>query len=403
MKKSPARQSLEGVTFYSPSEAHFGFTLISPYSTKAVWLINMQGAVVKEWKTPYFSGTEGKIISNRNLLFAGKDEKGPLSKLEGAGGVLLELSPDNKKVWEYKDPYMHHRFCRLENGNTHVLKWIEVPAEIAAKVKGGFDKEGSDRKMWGDAIQEISPEGKVVWEWKAHEHLDPEKDTICPLCSRNEWTHATCIEALEDDKILVSFMRINEIAIIDKKSGDIEWKWGSEEVAHQNYATVLHDKTILIFDNGRHLHGEALSYSRSLIIDPEDKKIIGGYEEDPPNYFFSSFLGNVQKLDNNGMLMVEGTRGHLLELNYRNGMVWEYVNPVWGNSDEWGENNWISSAYRYGLDDEGLKRCLGIKTKWRTWLQVAKETYLVVEKPEEKKPKKSQEDAVRSRLENLGY
>ncbi len=403
MKKSPARQSLEGVTFYSPSESHFGFTLISPYSSKSVWLINMQGKVVKEWKTDYLPGTEGRIISNGNLLFAGRDEKSPLAKLEGSGGILQEINSEGKVVWEYKDPYMHHRFHRLDNGNTLVLKWIEVPPEIARKVKGGFEKEGSSNKMWGDAVCEIDPDGKVVWEWKAHDHLDPEKDVICPLCSRDEWTHATCVEALDNERILVNFMRINQVAIIDKKSGNIDWKWGSEEVAHQNYVTMLKDGNLLILDNGRHLHGEALSYSRSIILDPEANKIIGGYEEDPPNYFFTSFLGNVQKLDNMGMLMVEGTRGHLLELNYRNNMVWEYVNPVWGDSKEWGKNNFICSAFRYGLDDDGLKKCLNMKTKWRTWMQVAKETYLKDDREKEEKPKSSQEDKVRSRLENLGY
>lgn len=401
MKKSPARQNREGVTFYSPSQCYYGYNLINLMDSKTVRLLNMQGKEIRKWETDYFPGTEGKLISNGNLLYAGRDEDGPLSDLEGAGGVLQELSPENELKWEYKDPYLHHRFQRLENGNTLVLKWVEVPSEIASKVKGGYNKDGADGKMWGDAVQEINKDGEVVWEWNAHEHLDPEKNAICPLCSRNEWTHATCVEQFGEEKILVNLMRIHTIIIIDKKSGDIEWEWGPGQVSHQNYATVLPDENLLVLDNGRHIIGEALAYSRSLIVNPDNDEIVGGFEEDPPNYFQSSFLGNLQLLPNGCTLLVEGVHGRLMELDYRNGMVWEYVNPVWNESDEvWGENNFVTSAYRYGLDDEGLRNCLGMEGTWRNWLEVAGADK---KKPAKKESSDSAADAIRSRLENLGY
>lgn len=412
MKKSPARQTIEGVAFYSPSESHIGFTLITHFSAKKIKLINMQGDVVKEWQTDYLP-VDAKLVDNGNLLFSGKDENGPLASFEGAGGVLQEIDPDGKVVWEYKNPYMHHRADRLDNGNTLILTWLEVPSETAAKVEGGFEKEDSDGKMWGDAVQEIDKDGNVVWEWNAHDHLDPEKDDICPLCSRTEWTHATCVEAVKGDKIFVSFMRINQIALINKETGNFEWKWGSKihdgekvcEINHQTYASMQEDGSVCIFDNGRHLRGEALNYSRGIVVDPVAGKVLAGYEEDPPSLLFSSFLGSAQRLDNGGMLIVEGTRGYLMELNYRNSVVWEYVTPEWSSDSEHGENNWIISAYRYALDAKALKNCLGVATEWRTWLEVAKKSYLVGREDEAAppEPQVSQADAVRNRLENLGY
>lgn len=412
MKKCPARQTTEGVAIYLPSESHFGFTLITQFSSKTIRLINMQGAAIKEWNTEYLP-VEAKLIENGNLLVTGKDESSPMSSFEGASGIIQELDPEGKLVWEYKNQYMHHRADRLENGNTLILKWVEVPTELATKVAGGFTKDGSDGKMWGDAVVEIDQNGNTVWEWNAHDHLDPESDDICPLCSTTEWGHATCVQAVGDDKIFINFMRISQIALIDKKTGDFDWKWGTKihegekvnEINHQTYSTMLEDGSVCIFDNGRHLRGEALNYSRAIVVDPKTGNILSGYEEDPPSFLFSSFLGNAQKLDNGGLLVVEGTRGHIMELNYRNSVVWEYVTPEWGVDPVHGENNWIISAYRYSLNEDCLKKCLGVSTTWRTWLEVAKESYLV-DREEETQPAQqqmSQADMVRNRLENLGY
>ncbi|MBC8402568.1 MAG: aryl-sulfate sulfotransferase [Candidatus Marinimicrobia bacterium] len=412
MKKCPGRQTIEGVACYLPSESHFGFTLITHYSSKTIKLINMQGTTVKEWHIDYLP-VEARLIDNGNLQVMCRDESGPLASLEGAGGILQEIDPDGKVVWEYKNPYMHHRADRLENGNTLILKWVEVPVETAAKVAGGFDKDDSDGQMWGDAILEIDRDGNVVWEWNSHEHLDPEKDDICPLCSKTEWGHATCIEAVSDDKIFVNFMRISQIGLIDKRTGNFDWKWGTKihngekvnEINHQTYATMLEDGSVCIFDNGRHLRGEALNYSRVVVIDPKTGNILAGYEEDPPSFMFSSFLGNAQKLDNGGLLVVEGTRGHIMELNYRNSVVWEYVTPDWGKDPVYGENNWIISAYRYSLNEDSLKKCLDVNTTWRSWLEVAKESYLVGREEEDQpsQPQMSSADIIRNRLENLGY
>ena len=51
--------------------------------------------------------------------------------------------------------------------------------------------------MWGDIIQEIDPNGEIIWEWKSYEYLDPEHDEINRLHSRDQWTHATSVEAME--------------------------------------------------------------------------------------------------------------------------------------------------------------------------------------------------------------
>ena len=394
---SVARTSLTGVTFYSPSEAYNGFTLFSPLGSKDVWLIDVLGKTISHWETSYVPGCQGKLLPDGNLLYAGKIDDGPLVDFEGAGGILLEMDWNGKILWQYKDPYLHHTFYRMKNGNTIVSKWVKVPRKIASKVKGGLP--GTERwgTMWGDALQEITPSGEVAWEWLVYEHLNPEVDIICPICSRAEWTHATSLDLLENGDILISFMRTNTVVIVDKKTGDINWRWGTKELSHQNSAAVLNNGNILIFDNGRHCIGEGIGFSRPLEINPGSKKVVWGYEEDPPIYLYSSFLGNCQRLPNGNTLICEGTTGRILEVTPKGSMVWEFVNPYRHYSADWGHNNFIFSAYRYGLEYEGLRKSQGLDRPWKTWEEISKI------KPEVAKPSPTEAEIIRSRLEPLGY
>ncbi|NVM55838.1 MAG: hypothetical protein HWN66_19215, partial [Candidatus Helarchaeota archaeon] len=78
-------------------------------------------------------------------------------------------------------------------------------------------------------------------------------------------------------------------------------------------------------------------------------------------------------------------------------MVWEFVNPYRHYSADWGHNNFIFSAYRYGLEYEGLRKSQGLDRPWKTWEEISKI------KPEVAKPSPTEAEIIRSRLEPLGY
>jgi hypothetical protein len=195
-------------------------------------------------------------------------------------------------------------------------------------------------------------------------------------------------------------MRTSNIIVIDKTSGAVKFRWGKQELSHQNYARVLKNGNLLIFDNGRHCRGEGQGFSRALELDPENEKLVWAYEEDPPTFLYSSFLGSCQRLPNGNTLIVEGTTGRILEVNPKGAMAWEYVSPYRYDSQQYGRNNYIFNARRYGLDYEGLRNFYGLKRDWIMWddLEQNKKT-----KKEPEKPKVSAEDLIRSRLEPLGY
>jgi len=354
---------LKGVMFYDSRRAYSGVTLFTPMEGKGAWLIDMMGRRINHWETGYQPGCDAQALPNGNLLYAGKVANAPLVDLEGAGGVLLEVDWDGNVVWEYRDPYLHHAFYRAKNGNTLVLKWVKVPGDIAARVKGGDPATERERVMWGDAIQEITADGKVAWEWIAHKFLDPDVIRRCPLCPRDTWTHANAVSELPDGNILVSFMKTNTIAIIDKKTGNIKWQWGLGVLAHQHCPAMLDNGNILVFDNGMHPDGWPFGFSKVLEVNPVTDEIVwvyGGGEATCE--FYSSTLGSCQRLPNGNTLICEGTTGRIFEVTPLGELVWEFANhlPSYEQLPAQTRSHMVCSAYRYGIDYAGLKGAVSL-------------------------------------------
>ena len=179
-----ARRVLQSVTLYKPEKAYNGFTLFTPMTPvpSNTWLIDMQGRFVHRWQLPGWVRIYAELLPTGNILFGLQDPEAPLSDLPFAGGELVEMDWDGNMVWTYVEPYMDcHDWVRMKNGNTLIMKYVETPKDIAAKVKGGVPGTERDGVMLSYVLQEISPKGKVVWEWLAYEHLDPELDAITPL------------------------------------------------------------------------------------------------------------------------------------------------------------------------------------------------------------------------------
>jgi hypothetical protein len=209
--------------------------------------------------------------------------------------------------------------------------------------------------MWTDGFQEISPTGEVIWKWLAYEHLDPEIDILCPLCPRDRWTNANALYVLPDGNILTSFRLTNTIAIIDKITGDIKWRWGQRTIAHQHNPTLLDNGNILLFDNGAHRNVTSHNFSRVIEVNPTTGKIEWEFKEDPPFDLYSFVCSGAQRLPNGNTLICEATMGRIFEISHEKELVWEYVNPLYYDHHVYGRNNMVFRAYRYSPDYPGLK------------------------------------------------
>jgi len=392
------RKLIQDVKVYDPLKAYDGYTLFAMASDNNVWLIDMKGQIVHHWLTKYV-GQHGKLLPNGNLLWMGRGPEA-MKEFGGNGTELVELDWDGNEVWRYDDPFINHDFVRLDNGNTIINRYIQIPDSIATKIKGGVPGTEREGKIWSCSFQEITKEGNVVWEWKHYEHLDPERDIICPLCPRSIWGYTNSIDVFPNGNILCTFRFLNTVAIIDKKTGEIIWRWGPEHsLGHPHSCSVLNNGNILLFDNGLHRKGKEpgineIETSRVIEVNPKTNEIEWEYRDPNAFNFYTPICGSAQRLPNGNTLICESAKGRFFEVTPYKEIVWEYLTPFiikrpsyWG----WTLSTSVFQAHRYGPDYEGLKGKILDPNRFE-WIIREKDIKKTLE-----------QEKVLSRLRGLGY
>jgi len=350
------KENIEVKRYQNISKTYRGYTLLSPVGGKEVYLIDMDGKVVQTWKFHNEIGNYARLLPNSNLLFAVKISKGPLDDLEGATGKIIEMDWNGKIIWEYEDPYMHHDFYRAPDGKNILLRWVPTPKEFATKIRGGLP--GTERAgiIWSDSLREIDSDGKILWEWFAYDHLDPDMDIICPLCYRNDWTHATSLSVNADGDILLSLMKTNNVVVVNKKTSNIDWRWGGFlKLGHPHDALWLDRENVMVLGCGGHIAATDVGESEILWINMRSNSIAWEFKEKNTCDFYSSCKANFQRLANNNTLVSEGDTGRIFEIEDSREIVWEFISPFYNFSSIYGKQNMIFGAYRYGMNYEGLK------------------------------------------------
>ena len=117
-------------------------------------------------------------------------------------------------------------------------------------------------------IQEVDPEGKVVFTWNSKDHVLP-SDGVSG--SANDYAHINSIMIMDDGDILASFRHLSQVMKIARTAhdgflpGDVVWRLGGRRSdfaftdsdssylggpCAQHTATQLPNGHILVFDNG---------------------------------------------------------------------------------------------------------------------------------------------------------
>jgi hypothetical protein len=406
-----------GVTRYDPDRAWNGYVLFSGQDKKT-HLIDMNGNEARQWPYEGFPPVllDPALTQGRkgNVLVQLAQLPGVHAAGNGLGNKAIgEVDWDGKVLWQWgagsQDAYaaasvdadgapggaakQHHDWRRLANGNTLVLanKVHAVPG-FAAKA------------LLDDVIYEVTPQGKIAWQWTASEHLNefgfsPESLKLVlaaqpkngaqavdwlhinnmAVVGPNKW-HKAGKDGKEDprfapDNILIDSREANFVAIIDRKTGKVVWTLGPDYPAIAGTRVPravdqiigLHDAHIiaeglpgagnlLVFDN----QGEAgypkvspgiFPHSRVLEIDPVSKQIVWQYTAVDSRQtqwsFYSAFISSARRLPNGNTLIDEGMNGRFFQVTPKGDIVWEYVSPYFGVSAVGGSGQQIDTNWVY--------------------------------------------------------
>ena len=193
-----------------------------------------------------------------------------------------------------------------------------------------------------------------------------------------DWIHANSIDYNQElDQIVISSKALSEFWIIDHSTttleaasstggnsgmgGDFLYRWGNPIAYNQglNEDRLLfgqHDVqwidaglpgygNILLFNNGRNrpegnfstideislpLIGFNYTISNSGTFGPLEKE--WSYMASDPFDFFADHISGCQRLDNGNTLICDGPQGVFFEVDNIGNTVWEYINPVFGNT-----------------------------------------------------------------------
>ena len=334
-----------------------GLTLAPITGTAEVLLIGMDGTLHHRWE---FDATRARLLEDCNMLVLhgtpwGKRNK-PWSELRHE---VREFDWDSNVVWEHRSKTKaHHDAIRLDNGNTLFLRHHYLPPSpendiLVAKL--------GKTPMRSDVLVEVTPENKVVWEWFAHKHIDLKScgwrgcesftEKMQFKRSHMDWTHTNAATVLPPNKwydagdqrfkpgnILIMPRNFWTVMLVDRDSGEVVWTYEGDHNNDLSQGLIRGHEVymipkdypgagnILVFDNGTQ---GLRPYSIAREIEPPTKKMVWHYKDE--DRFFSPAAGSVQRLKNGNTLISQdrpgrasdAAVGRVFELSPDKEIVWE--------------------------------------------------------------------------------
>jgi hypothetical protein len=399
-----------GTTIYQPAKAWSGYTVLSPLGGNAAIVIDMNGNVVKRWEG-YNSSAGGpvRVLPGGNVIAAtganaGKQESLALVARDFEGKDLWRFdhneqitNPAGATTWALRQ---HHDWQREDFPAGYYSPVLTPAASPGAAVKTlvlthtthSRPSVAGEALLEDDRIIELSPDGKVTWEWVVSDHIDElhfDKDAREAIHRANEgrapfdWFHMNSATYVgpnhwydEGDKrfapenVIIS-SRASSIVAIVARDGKIVWQIGPDygatpelralrQVIGQHNAHIIPKGlpgagNLLVFDNGgasaygrptaTALKGQDIYVrptSRVLEIDPVTLKLVWSYTAPT---FFATNISGAQRLPNGNTLITEGPDGRIFEVDKDSAIVWEYVYPLY-TAGRGRPTNSVYRAYR---------------------------------------------------------
>jgi hypothetical protein len=253
-----------------------GYVLFSPLMTDTAYLIDLDGRVVRTWKSAFKPSGFIYMLDNGHVLRGAGDPGTSGFHGGGAGGRFQEWDFDGNLVWDFvynQGRLPHHDIAVLPNGNILAIAWERKSAE-EARHAGRREELVSKDGLWPDMLVEFEPQrpngARVVWEWHSWDHVVPSEEAGAhpekidingdfigtaapPQNPPSDIFHTNSVVYNPRlDQIMVSVPRFNEIWVIDHstttaeaagssggrsgKGGDLLYRWGNPQTYRRGSA-----------------------------------------------------------------------------------------------------------------------------------------------------------------------
>lgn len=355
-----------GVVVHDRERASPGFTLMTSTTKPQAALIDMEGRVVHMWRHPRREPVRwslGELASDGDLLVVAEKSEGSWA------GRLLRLDWDSRPVWEIKID-VHHDVDATPHGDIYALRhdvrlgrFAGLPAAYVDETILHLGRDGEllrsiplapwfrftvpPERSWS-YLRLLSNPLKIGFQTWTHWPCLPQVVCYDPFhANQVEWIDRDVRGLARRGDLLVSLKNMDTVAVLDGRTGEPRWQWGSGELSGQHQPSLLANGNILIFDNG--MRNRA---SRLVDVDPVERSIVWEYRADPPDDFFTATQGGAQRLPNGNTLATESYEGRIFEVTRGGDVVWEYrLRP-----EREGWRRVFYRAERYELGDPRLSR-----------------------------------------------
>jgi outer membrane protein assembly factor BamB len=285
------------------------------------------------------------------------------------GGMMLQVNPEGKILRQFSDPLAHHDQNHLDDGTLLYTTLEPLSESEAARVQGGITgSEAPNGIVYGDCIKLVDPwresnssssadfssekGAKLLWSWRAIDHLDPAVFAAHPHYPREHWPLINSVSFDSEGNIIASSRNASSVFVISRKTGEVLWHLASPVVSQQHCAHQINESgDMLIFDNGVFREGISVPFSRAIVVSKE--KVVKWEYKDPSTGglgFFTPFMGSAQKLAGGNVLLCEAADGRIMEVTEGGEMVWEFVVPQLGDYKAVMGKNELEEMERIGFD-----------------------------------------------------
>ncbi len=238
----------------------------------------------------------------------------------------------------------------LDGGRTDVVEITGGLTDFTEYTPGGYLMLGrdlrlfGDRKILGNTVIEVTPEGEQRTVWSVFDALEPDlsrgytrSDPWDPTVE--DWSHVNGISYdPANEAIYVTVTVNNSVMRIDRATGLQEWTLADEEgdfhtadehplLDHPHSVETIRGG-LVVFNRGDPLDPTACSEALDITIDFEAGIAQRGWAYEDPGCLLTTFLGSAQRLAGGNTVVTWSTSGQVDEVTPDGEIAWRINAPL---------------------------------------------------------------------------